>query len=183
MNIRLGENVFQACGNWIYQYQMVQFPLNCMTKVGNFPFFDCDVPRRTWYGVYISQLIRFVRVTNENVFNCRNKALTWRGYRYHKLRKAFSKSYRRRSGLVEKYYASLRKLLQQGISEPEFYGDIVYGIRKIMGKSNLSEQFRKLINRYKRVGYSPYILKAIRNATFIFVFFLIYCNVLYICFI
>ena len=34
--------------------------------------------------------------------------------------------YRRHSGLVEKYNVSLRKLLQQGISEPEFYGDLVY---------------------------------------------------------
>ena len=34
-----------------------------------------------------------------------------------------------------------------GISEPEFYGDLVYRFRKIVGKSNFSEQFRKLINR------------------------------------
>ena len=72
-------------------------------------------------------------------------------YPYHKLRKAFSKFYRRYSELVEKYNVSLRKLLQQGISEPEFYGDLVYRIRKIVGKYNFSEQFRKRINRYKRV--------------------------------
>ena len=47
---------------------------------------------------------------------------------------------------------SLKTLLQQGISEPEFYGDLVYRFRKIVGKSNFSEQFRKLINRYKRIG-------------------------------
>ena len=29
----------------------------------NFPFLDCDVPRRTSYGVYISQLIRFARAS------------------------------------------------------------------------------------------------------------------------
>ena len=66
----------------------------------NFPFLDGDVPRRTSYGVYVSQLIRFAR-DSSNVcdFNCRNKALTAKllkqGYRYHKLRKAFSKFYRR----------------------------------------------------------------------------------------
>ena len=65
------------------------------------------------------------------------------------LRKTFSKLYRRHSELVEKYYVSLRKLLQQGMSEPEFFGDLVYRIRKVVGKSNFSEQFRKLINRYK----------------------------------
>ena len=74
-------------------------------------------------------------------------------------RKAFSKFYRQHSELVEKHNVSLRKLLQQGISESEFYGDLVYRIRKIVGKSNFSEQFRKLINRYKRIGYNPYVLR------------------------
>ena len=71
---------------------------------------------------------------------------------YHKLRKTFSKFNRCHSGLVEKYNVSLRELLQQGISQPEFYSDLVYRIRKIVGKSNFSEQFRKLLNRYKRIG-------------------------------
>ena len=77
-------------------------------------------------------------------------------YRYHQLRKVFSKFYRRHSDLVEKYNVSLRKLLQQGISELECYGDLVYRILQIVGKSNVSEQFRKLINRYKRIGYNQY---------------------------
>ena len=43
----------------------------------NFPFLDGDVPRRTSYGVYISQLIRFARASSHlNDFNYRNKALT-----------------------------------------------------------------------------------------------------------
>ena len=54
---------------------------------------------------------------------------------------------------------SLKTLLQQGISEPEFYGDLVYRFRKIVGKSNFSGQFRKLINRYKRIGYSLHIMR------------------------
>ena len=72
----------------------------------NFPFLDGDVPRRTSYGVNISQLIRFARASsNLNDFNYRNKALTAKllrqGYRYFKLRKAFSKFYLRHSALVE----------------------------------------------------------------------------------
>ena len=74
----------------------------------NFSFLDGDVPRRTSYGVYISQLIRFARASsNLSDFNYRNKALTAKllrhGYRYFKLRKAFSKFYRIHSALVEKY--------------------------------------------------------------------------------
>ena len=111
--------------------------------IGNFPFLDGDVPRRTSYGVYISQLIRFARAfSNLSDFNCRNKALTVKlirqGYRYFKLRKAFSKFYRRHSALVEKCNVSLKTLLQQGISEPEFYDDFVYRFRKLVGKSNFS---------------------------------------------
>ena len=129
----------------------------------NFPFLDGDVPRRNSYGVYISQLIRFARASsNLNDFNYRNKALTVKlhrqGYRYFKLRKAFSKFYCRHSALLEKYSFSLKTLLQQGISELEFYGDLVYRFRKIVGKSNFSEQFRKLINRYK-IGYSLDIMR------------------------
>ena len=48
---------------------------------------------------------------------------------------------------------------KQGISEPEFYGDLMYRLRKIVRKSNFSEQFRKLINHYKRIGYSLDIMR------------------------
>ena len=121
----------------------------------NFPFLDGDVPRRTSYGEYISQLIRFARASsNLSDFNYRNKALTAKllkqGFRYFKLRKAFSKFYRRHGR---------KTLLQQGISEPEFYGDLVYRLRTIVRKSNFSEQFWKLINRYKRIGYSLDIMR------------------------
>ena len=53
-------------------------------------------------------------------------------YRYFKVRKAFSKFYCRHSALVEKYSVSLKTLMQQGISEPEFYSDLVYRFRKIV---------------------------------------------------
>ena len=61
--------------------------------------------------------------------------------------------------LVEKYNFCLKKFLQQGISEPELYGDLVYRIRKNVGESYFSEQFRKFINRYKRIGYNPDIIR------------------------
>ena len=106
----------------------------------NFPFLDVDVPQRPSYGVYISQLIRFARASSHVTdFNNRNKSLTAKllkqGYRYHKLRKAFSESYRRH--LIEKYHVSLKKLMQQGICNPECYGDLIYNY-KIIGNPNFS---------------------------------------------
>ena len=66
----------------------------------NFPFLDCVVPCRPSCRVYISQLIRFARVCSHvDDLNARNKCLIAKllkqRYRYHKLRKAFSKFYRR----------------------------------------------------------------------------------------
>ena len=97
----------------------------------NFPFLDGDVPRSTPYGVYISQLIRFARVSSHaDDFNTRNTVLTAKllgqGYRYHKIHKAFSKFYRRHFDIVSKYNVGLKTLLLQGLLEPEFYGDLVY---------------------------------------------------------
>ena len=69
-------------------------------EIVNFPLLDGNVPRSTSYGVYISQLIRFSRASSYVAdFNTGNKLLTQKllkqGYRYHKLRKTFSKFYRR----------------------------------------------------------------------------------------
>ena len=105
----------------------------------NFPFLDGDVPRSTSYGVSISQLIRFARLSSHvDDFNTRNKVLTAKflrqGYRYHKIHKAFSKFYRRHFDIVSEYNVGLRTLLLQGLSEPEFYGDLVYKFRKKMVK-------------------------------------------------
>ena len=85
-----------------------------------FPFLGGDVPRFASYGVYISQLICFARVcSNVDDFNNRNLFLTAKllkqAYKYHKIRRAFSKFYHRHSELIVKYNIGLKTLLQQGI--------------------------------------------------------------------
>ena len=95
--------------------------------------------------------------------NVRNKSLTAKllqqGYRYHKLRKTFSKFYRRHYELVSKFSVGLKTLLHQGLSEPEFYGDLVYKFKNIVGRTDFSDQFRKIIVRYKRIGYNINIMR------------------------
>ena len=51
--------------------------------------------------------------------------------------KAFSKFYRRHFDIVSKHNVGLKTLLLQGLSEPEFYGDLVYKFRKIIGKNDV----------------------------------------------
>ena len=133
-------------------------------EIVNFPFLDKDVPHSPSYGVYISQLIRFARVcSNVDDFNNINLFLAVKllkqGYRYHKIRKAFSKSYHRHSELIVKYNIGLKTLLQQGISEPIFYGDLFYKLKRIVGKPNLSDQFKKIVKRYIKVGYNLDVMR------------------------
>ena len=96
-------------------------------------------------------------------FNTHNKLLTQKllkqGYRYHKLRKTFSKFYRRYYDLISKFQVGLKSLLRQGLSEPDFYDDLVYKLKKIVGSNNFSAQFIKIISHYKKIGYNINVLQ------------------------
>ena len=84
-------------------------------EIGNFPFLDGDVSRSPSYGVYILQLIRFVRVCSYvDDFNNRNNSLASKllkqGYRYLKnfVKLFFSKFYYRHLELIVKYTICLK---------------------------------------------------------------------------
>ena len=89
----------------------------------------------------IAACCRFIK----NVYRVTAKLLN-QGYRYHNLRKAFSKFYRRHFDLASNFNIGLKSLLQQGLSEPEFYRDLVYKF------NGFSTQFRKIILRYIEIG-------------------------------
>ena len=113
---------------WYSNFKLLHSNWKCAKRV---KISGCRMDCSTSYEVYISYLIRFARVSSHVVdFNARNKSLTAKllqqGYRYHKLRKTFSKFYRRHYELVSKFSVRLKTLLHQGLSEPEFYGDLVY---------------------------------------------------------
>ena len=142
--------------------------INAMTLIliymVNFPFLDGDVPRRASYGVYISKLIRFARVCYHVAdFNARNKCLTAKllqqVYWYHKLRKTFSKFFRIHYELISKFNVGLKTLLREGLSGPEFYVDLVYKFKKLIGRYDFSFQFRKIITRYRRIRYNLNVMR------------------------
>ena len=78
-------------------------------------------------------------------------------YQYHKLHNAFPKFYRSKYKFVEKYHATLKKLLQ-GMSNPElFNGDLFYKLKKVFEKPYLydpSEDTCNKRNRFKNKGYT-----------------------------
>ena len=60
---------------------------------------------------------------------------------------------------MSKYIVGLKTLLLQGISEPEFYGDLVYKFKKIIGTNDFPSHFKKIIVRYKNIGYNINVLR------------------------
>ena len=96
-------------------------------------------------------------------FNARNKFLIAKilkqGYRYHKLRKTFSKFYRQPYELVSKFNVGLKPFLHHGLSETEFYAGLVYKFKKYVGRTDFSDQFRKIIIRYKSTGYNLNVMR------------------------
>ena len=61
--------------------------------------------------------------------------------------------------LISKFQVGLKSLLRQGLSEPDFYGDLVYKLKKIVGSNNFSAQFIKIISHYKKIGYNINVLQ------------------------
>ena len=49
--------------------------------------------------------------------------------------------------------------LHQGPSEPEFYGDLVYKFKKIVGSYHFSAQLNKMIYHFKKNDYSIDVLQ------------------------
>ena len=60
---------------------------------------------------------------------------------------------------MSKYNVGLKTLLLQGLSEPEFYGDMVYKFRKINGKNDFPYHFKKIVVRYKKIGYNINVMR------------------------
>ena len=96
-------------------------------------------------------------------FNTHNKLLTQKllkqGYRYHKLCKIFSRFYRRYFDLISKFKIGLKSHLRQRLLEPEFYGDLVYKLKRIFSPNNFSAWLIKIISHNKKIGYNINVLQ------------------------
>ncbi len=87
-------------------------------------------------------------------FNDRNKVITSKlirqGYRFHKLRRTFSKFYQRNGNLDEKYNSNTKALMQNRIcpGDPQCYG-------KIKGRRLFPDKFKTIIRKYINRKYDP----------------------------
>ena len=60
--------------------------------------------------------------------------------------------------LISQFQIGLKSLLRQG---PEFYDDLVYKLKKIVGSNIFSAQFIKIISNKKKIGCNIYVMKQI----------------------
>ena len=67
--------------------------------------------------------------------------------------------YHRHYELVSKFNVGLKALLHRGLSESEFYGDLVYKFKNIVGRADFSDQFKNIIICYKCIGYNINIMR------------------------
>ena len=61
--------------------------------------------------------------------------------------------------MISKLQIGLKSLLHRELSEPEFYGDLMCKLKKIVGSHNFSAQFIKIISHYKKIGYNINVLQ------------------------
>ena len=96
-----------------YDFEIVKFPFLMVIFLALHPMEHISL------NAFVLLISRYV-----TDFNSRNKLLTQKllkqGYMYHKLRKTFSKFYRRYYDLISKFQVGLKSLLRHGLSESEF---------------------------------------------------------------
>ena len=68
-------------------------------------------------------------------------------------------NYKRGYALVSKFNVGVKNVLRNGLSVPEFYGDFVYKLKKNVDRTDFSDQLRKIIIHYKRIGYNLNVLR------------------------
>ena len=81
----------------------------------DYPHMDSNIPANPAYGVYISQLVRYVRIyTSKLDFIRRLRRLSSRllhqWFKSMLLHKSFTKFFKRHSAIIEKYGTTLREI-------------------------------------------------------------------------
>ena len=62
--------------------------------------------------------------------------------------------------MISKFNVGLKTLkLRDSLSEPEFYGDLVYKFNKLIGRNDFYFQFGNIIIYYRRIGCNLHVMR------------------------
>ena len=93
-------------------------------------------------GIFLTSSEELVQIVS-------SKCLT-QGYIYHKLRETFGKFFRSYSELLSKCGAtSFQECVPKGITQPVFYGDLVYKPRMVKSETNFISSGSKIVKRLR----------------------------------
>ena len=90
--------------------------------------------------VLLENLAMLLTSTLAILVNCKLQKLFKQCPLYHKFCKTFSKFYRQYYDLISKCQTGLKSPLRQELSEPGFYCDLVYKLKKIVGSNNFFQR-------------------------------------------
>ena len=130
----------------------------------SFPWLS-DVPKLPSYSVYMFQLVSCARCCSSVLdFHSKNLQITskllTRGYRYHKLWKTFDKFFRSYSELLSKFgEISFQEYVSKGISQPFFYRDLIYILRRVKYEANFVLSRIRIVKRLRRHKYHQVIIE------------------------
>ena len=88
-------------------------------------------------------------LTSTLILNCQLRNFSNKAIGFVNFAKLFSNI-----DLISNFSIGIKSLLCQRLSEPEFYGNFVYKLQKIVGFNTFSAQFIKIISHYKKIGYN-----------------------------
>ena len=155
----------------------------------NFPWLSGDVPRLPSYGIYISQLVRFVRCcTSVLDFHSKNFQITsnflTEGIWFHKLRKTFGKFFRWYSKLLSKFGSiSFQEYLSKGNLSPGVLRWSSLQTKEGQRHTEFISSGSKIVKRLRRRQYDPLIIEmtiglVVGPSTALYRPFLKHCRVL-----
>ena len=79
---------------------------------------------------------------------------------YHKLQETFGMFFRSYSDLLSKIgKISFEKYVTKGISQPVFYDDLVYKLRRVKCEANFVSSGSKIVKRHRHRQYNPVIIE------------------------
>ena len=134
----------------IYEYILLLYALRRCLSLS-----EVIIPRHLSYGIYISQLVRFARCCTSILKMLKSLQNYWQRITdITNFEKHLGKFFRSKFGET-----SFQTCVLEGISQPVFYGDLVYKLRRDKGAANFVLSVSKIVKRLQRRKYDPVIIE------------------------
>ena len=109
---------------------------------------------RSKYPVSENKIYQVITHNSESITGPKSEYTRPQSFRYHKIRKNFLNY-----TTDVKYYIGLKKSSATRHIRTYILWYLVYKFKRIVGKPNFSDQFKKIIKRYIKIGYNLDVMR------------------------